>query len=1056
MEKIKVLKSNAIEFGFNINVFIDILTHFDELVPGINISSADAQANAEMLQSLVSDKQLFMFNAKDVFIIGQLLTTGYFAVDQTEEFNKLESGTTQVNTALVIPKIKKQDIVIDESIKVRIDKIAFGTHYNLPANKDIEIKKIANVPQYNFKIDQSTDGLKRLLKQSKQLYDMILVNDFVNRVAEKLPQQVKLPAVAELPIGIDNNFINISELNNYLSKTYMVAPAKSLCVFVEQLKSSGNIEILRELIYGKFSEISQFLYINNKRHLYKKQKIESIKSMYDSFNIFNRLYNIMIKSPKSYTTILEKIRINQIKTIDKLRSFISKDELTKITKLLEITIRPANDCTHNRDFRKFHAAKTKEEFYEQYDLLKNEYIKYDESGHVYRCKKCGDYLFCEHDIDFANAATVGLGIPSTIKEKLAEKYRDTSINDINGTIFCKYCNSKLYRMQNDEIIDGSIFNALSHARSLDSNNSNELPVVKNETFMSIKRVLGDFIFKYEFSQASLIRNIQKIILIHVLTVLTNMKIGFTDDNFEVYAQMIGTIYAYVYMYDLYSKDKNIVLRNQNGNDKMNVNQYAKYFADKVLNQYNRILSDPKRLEIMITNAYVTLKSEMRASVDEITETDHILGIMSDPFYKYLYHLFSIERCAEGKPILNIADAFNHIVKVQKPTVFNFYHDAYSPKSPIWKQEKYRGIAESYDLLMNMSSPYNYFQVPIGSESKLYNFYGYEQKEYDPSIADKMRKLIQADIYNFRRAMYLDNGVKQIPREVFMAAPACYVYDSKLNPYRWEPLIEKGKLVDFVSDGVSLAKLKCDIALSNSIIAKLSPDKRNTIYGKATLTDNLVKYEKSKAKHRDIQFSIIKKINSGFNINQLKFIGQSSGITLIEFMKGNIALPINYEICALRLQYYINQLIKKYNFLRYNTNNTVNLHYFERANLLSKISTYNLSRFPEISMIKYNNNNLQDYYEELQEFLVNIIKLLIDTNDPICRLFIVDEISNILYIDKLYCKSDVSGVVGDMEIEDEDAAGNADQSLVIDVDKNDNDYVDLDNIDYEMDVDEIHD
>lgn len=1059
MEKIKVLKSNAIEFGFNINVFVDILIHFDELVPGISISSADAWANAEMLQSLISDKQLFNFNAKDIFIIRQLLTTGYFAVDQNEEFNREKSSIENINSALLVPKIKKeQQPKIDDTIKIRIDRITLGTHYNIPANKDIEVKNIVSVPEYNFRIDQSTDGLKRLLNQSKQLYEMKLIYDFIDRVAKKAPQKLQLPNIAELSNGISNNFINIGELNNYLLKSYLIKPAVSLCVFVEQLKSSGNIEILRELIYGKYDDISRFLYTDEKRKLYKKQKVENIKAMYDSFNMFNRLYNIMTLSPKSYTSILEKIKINQIKTIDRLRNFISKDEYNKISKLLEITIKPANDCTHNRDFRKFHAARTKDEFYEQYEALKNEYIKFDETNHVYRCKKCSDFLFCEHDIDFANAATNGMGIPSSIKEKLSEKYRDTTINDPNGTIFCKYCNSKLYRMQNDEIIDGSIFNALSHARSLDSNNTTELPIAKNETFMAIKRVLGDFIFKYEFNQGSLIRNIQKIILIHVLTNLANMKITATDDNFEIYAQMIGSIYAYVYMYDLYAKDKNIILRNQDTNNKLNVNQYAKFFADKISHQYNKIISDNKRLEVMVTNAYITMKSEMRSFVDEITETDHVMAILCNPYYKYLYYLFSIERSAEGKPKLNEVEAFPHIVKVQKPTLFNFWHGSYAPKSAIWKQEGYKILAESYDLLLNMSSPYNYFQIPIKYETALYPFYGYEKKEYDPLISDKMRKFNKMDIYNIRRTTYLDMGVDQKPREIFRAVPACYVYDNSLKPYKWEPLIEKGKLVDFASGDVLISKLKCDQTISDSLINKLSPDKCNTVYGKATMINDLVTYDKSKSKQRDIQFSIIKKLNSGFNINQLKFIGQSSGVTSIEFMKGNVAIPVQYEICSMRLKYYIYYLIKKYNFLRYNTNHTDNLGYFERTNLLHKISTYNESKFPDIDTDSFNNykyNSMQDLYEESQEYLVKVIKTLLDSNDQVIRLFIIDEISNILYIDKLYCKGN-DNAIGDMSTEDDDAVGNADQAQVIDIDKNDDDYIDVDNIDYDMDEDEIHD
>ena len=1064
MQKIKVLKSEStIVYNFNPNVYADSLKHLSNYVDIEPISDIDAWSNTEILQSYIRDKQLFSFDAKDIFIIRQLLMTGYFRIDQTDEFKAEVDEGTIVMKQMRNEKSLNEKPSSDSAINIRIDKIVIGTNYNIPANKDIEIKKITNSQYYDFKIDQSNEGIKRMLAKSEQLYNILLIVQFLSGSSHTIKNNINdalRPEIATKMLSITTNpFVNLTELNKYLSSTFSAKSSELLDVFIGQLHFSSNKDIIRELVYNKTNSTS--IYLNEIRKLYKQRKEENVRRVYESLNMFNRLYNIMLKSPKSYETIINKIKANNILTIEKLKHFISKDEYTKLSKLIEITIEPPNNCTHNRDFRKFYSTRNKDEYFDEYNSLKNEYIKHSEAEHIYRCKKCNGYLFCEHDLEFAESASGSLVVPSLIKEKIAEKFRDTSINDAYGTIFCKYCNGKLYRIQNDEIIDGSIFNALSHARELDNNNTTELPVAKNETYIAIKRVVGDFIFKYDFNAVTLVKNIQKIILTHVLSTLGSMKYSVGDDNFEPYAQLLGAIYAYIYMYDLYVKDKNIVMRNNESTQKLNINQYAKTFAEKILQQYSNVITDPKRLESMITNAYVVMKSEMRVHIDEVTEKDHVFAIIGNPYYKFLSYLYSIERIAEAKSELNEADAFVQIVKSQKPTIFNFLVGAYSPKSSIWKNELYKPFADSYELILDFNNPSNYFQIRFQHQSSLFDFEGFEQKEFDSTLSDKMFANSKANKYQIRRQLYLDVAYDAKPREIFKATPilySFYIADGKLVPYKWEPLIEKGKIKDFISDKVLLSKLKYDEKLSQNIMNMLSPDKRNKPLGKLTQDEAKVEKKNTTIKQRDIQFSVIKKVNQSFNINQLKFIGQSTGITIGEFMKGNVLIPTQYEICCLRIQYYVNYIIRRYNNLRYNTNSTENLHYFERTKLISKIDTYKESKFPDINIadiINYKYINLQDLYERYQEYLVDVIKLLLSTNDPIMRLFIVDEISKILEIDKLYCTSDSIGA-GDMEADDDDAVGNGDQAQEIEIDENGDDFVDTDNIDYEMDEDEIHD
>jgi len=1069
MQKIKVLVNESnIVYSFNPNVYVDSLRHVNEFAEVELLNTVDAWASTDILQSYIRDKQMFDQTAKDIFLIRQLLMTGYFRIDQEQEEEEVKEQNVEQSMKL-IDKVttKNKDEPVADLIRIRIDKVAIGTRFNIPANKDIEAKKITNQPYYNFSIDQSQVGLKRLLAKSEKLYNILLIKDYfpisdfktANKLKTVVYPEIVFKALNETP----NPFINLGDINKYLGKAYFTKSSELLDVFIDQLRTSSNLQIIRELVYGKFDRISDFIYNSEKQKSYNKRKDNNAKNVYESLNMFNRLYNTILKSPKSYEAIIDKIKANNIFTIEKLKHFLSKDEYAKVSKLVEVTIEPPNDCVHHSAFRKFYSSRNKEDYFSQYESLKNEYIKHIEADHVYRCKKCDGYLFCEHDMEFANAATVGLGLPSTVKEKLAEKYRDTSINDVHGTIFCKYCNGKLYRIQNDEIIDGSIFNALSHARSLDENNTTELPIAKNETYSAIKRVVSDFIFRYEYNASTLVKNIQKIILIHVLTGLGNMKLNAGDDNFEPYAQLLGAIYAYIYMYDLYARDKNISMRNvdEKAGQKLNINQYAKTFAEKILQQYNYVITDAKRLESMITNAYLIMKNEMRAYVDEITEVDHVLQIIDEPYYRFLHELFSIERMAEGKPELNEADSFVHIVKVQKPTLLNFLDGAYSPKSGLWKQELYKQFAEIYELLLDFASPYNYYQIQFDHQSSLFNYNGFVQKEFDPALRDKMFGLSKANNYALRRQQYLNCEFSPVPRSVFMAVPACYnfeIIDGKLQQYKWEPVLDKGKITDFISDKISLLKLKCDDALSQKVLNILAPDKRNTVIGKIKHKKESAKVVKESTKTRDIQFSVIKKINQGFNINQIKYIGQSTGVSMVEFMKGNVALPIPYELCCSRVNYYINRIIKKYNHLKYNPNSADNLHYFERANMITKVNNYTEDKFPDIGIDAINNydsSNLQDLYEQYQEYIIDLIKKLLGTNDPIIRLFIVDEITKMLEIDKLYCIGDItnaSNVVAD----DDDAVGNGDQAQEIDVDENDDDFVDVDNIDYEMDEDEIHD
>jgi hypothetical protein len=1043
MEKIEILKTQNISTGFNINVYANMIEGLD-----LDIDPTNIWINAEQILHDIKEEQLFDEDSKDIFLVRQLLSTHYFAIDQEdEEGDKVSAAPFAISARNI--KVGK-----DDSIKIRIEKITLGSRYNIPANVDISISKITNTPNYNFQIDQSNAGLKKLLRKSRQLNT---IKSFAKDVRQPVIRNGKSASIIVPTITNNNNpFSNLTEVNKFLKKIYGAVSSNDVDIFIEQLKSAGIIEILRELITGKVEKISKFLTSDIIRRDMNKLSAMVLDQYNDRHNQFNRLVNIMRKSAKSYTGILNLIAAKNIRTVDTLLPQLSKEDKSKISKLLEVKINVQNNCSHIESFRKFYLARKKDEFFDELEGLKH-YIKYDNIMHIFRCKKCDDFLYCDHNIDFANAANEYMQLKSETKEKIAEKYKDNMAIDLEGTIYCKYCGEKLYRQQNDEIMDGKAFNALVHARSMEMDNNSELPILKNESFGAIRRVLDDFIFKYDFNKFSLIKSIQSIILDHISKLLIKLKITINDENFNMYTQMLTTVFTYIYMFDVYSKDPKIFLRDsREARDKLNINKYASMFGDKIMAQFKRIVNEPKRLQSYIESAYLALKYEMRTEIDVITEQDIAFYIISNPVFRMLYWFYNIEKSTDRKHI-NEIEAYRGIVLTPKPTITNFWNNAYAPTSSFWKRPGYDLMASVYHVNLDYSNPCNYIHRVTPNMQFPDDLYGYERQEFDPTLSDILRKYDINRNRIFRRINYWNNILIEskdpyLPKLV----PISFIYDMEGKQYNWKPVFnDKHIVVDYESDKTLLSKLSARKDLKDDEIAKklftVSPLK--VLY-------NPLKYQKivipkSAVKHIETQFNFIKNINSNFNINQVKFIGQSEGILQNEFMKGNVAVPVQYNVCINRLNYYIYYFISKYNNLKYYPGSIKNLHYFESTNTLSSIQKYTPDVFPDINegiLKTFNTDEPQIYYEFLQTYFIEMIITLYNAKDRVINRFLIDIVTEILNMDKLYCKSD-SVVIEGVEIGDEDVIGNNDNA--VEVNEDDEGFVDQDAIDYDQDPDEIH-
>ncbi len=125
-------------------------------------------------------------------------------------------------------------------------------------------------------------------------------------------------------------------------------------------------------------------------------------------------------------------------------------------------------------------------------------------------------------------------------------------------------------------------------------------------------------------------------------------------------------------------------------------------------------------------------------------------------------------------------------------------------------------------------------------------------------------------------------------------------------------------------------------------------------------------------------------------------------------------------------------------------------------MLTSIDKYTPERFPDIHAEKVSNPNIEDakeLYEFLQQYMVDSIGILYNAKDKIINLFLIDIVTEILNMDKLYCKSDIT-VIDDIEVGDEDAIGNNDFKDTVGED--DEGFIDQDAIDYDQDPDEIPD
>lgn len=1018
MEEITILKSNNSTVSFNKEVFSELLELF-------GIDKFYSNLNAEIIFDDIRKDQNFIPENGKVFLLRQLLLTGYFGI---KNFIDDEDQKTEKNSEL----------------KIRVDKIIPGDGYNYPANVDVFIKEIINNKGYNFNIpsDYTVENLKQLLEHSVLLHKIESTN--LHKLLPKLNHvKSKTFIKGSNYLPKNNTLDNLLVIENYFKQNYSIQISDNINAFLKQLYDFGLMDIVPYLLNSDNYSIERYL-SDSQYVIYRKifNKLTKEK-YYDKFYRFNYILNIIDQKPDVYQNIISTIKKYNIDNFVSLKNYLPQNEFKKLEKLIEKKASEkssVNICGHTKLVDEFYKLQTKEEMLKFVNSHEKDLILQD---NIYLCKTCGNFVFCQHDIDFKG---------KHIQDKdLIDKYRDTTIISNNLSVYCKYCGGFIIQDETDEFMNKGNFGEIISAMNNYYNNNDEMYQIKRELYSSVRIILGDFVFDYEFEVSIVIKNIINQIVGYVDGLLKKLKISSTDSYFVTYVRMLGSIYGYFYLYKVYLGDKKVNLKEFNKNEaKIDINKFANYFSKKIYVQFKSIINDEARLKNIISDAYLKMKTKISHDVDRITEYDIVNIIISNYLYEFLYKLLKFERIAENSSnIPNTVEAFHTIVKVNNPNELNFWLNSYKPtKSPIWKDDGYKIYRDLWEYLFDFSSPKNYLNMELQNLA-VPDFEGYVKNKFDPSIMESLTKLGLEAKNEFWMQKVMNYHNYNRVNGTYGIVPANYFYiDGKFINWEYEiestDKIGKKKLIGLKHDKLKFDSIKPDYNFTPSAIK--FADKGHNYKRKTTKNNEVTKDIKF-----NINYSVLSKIVPKLNVNQIKFLGRSEGVLFKEFIKGNII--DNFTASIVRLHGYINKMIINYNILRFSINDKRNLVYFQEAKKVDQIEKYYGFEFPEINedLFKEIKIELSEYcYNLQQKYFISMVEKIFVVNDPILNTFLINNLTNITNTDKLYCISNYTNA-GDFGVADQDNEPDGE----IDVNKNDDDFINENYIDYEQDDDEIN-
>lgn len=1037
--EIKINKTEVRDVGFNYIVFMNELELMDRDLDKIQLEYA-----AGLVSNYIKFYGLFNMKSDDTNLKIQLLTTEYVGIYDIDKEVLIKKSDT-----------KKQ------LIKFSLPIISVGIVRNYPKNTDLVVEKLTNT-RYNFK---NLTNIKSTLLQAKHLFHILSTYVYKNNLAIHPTITAKsTKTINFIGKNIENPFAIKSEIaqqiKNYFDKRYISIDFNNVDIFIQTLKDAGLLSILlyvngdvakvNKILKQKEYEIQADLYYDATKRKYYRNK-----------NSFNRLYIMLKAESSSYKSILSKIEKYAVNNIEELKLVITEKEFKTIVKLIEVKVQPTNECTHNNDFIRFYRLiemnykGVKEDLQEELTKLKD-YISI--KNYIASCTKCGQFLFCQHNIDF-------LAVDYKTKMELITKY-SSEVVDMKVS-FCKYCGQKIYKDETEEIMTADRFNAILHARSMHLQKTNEFPVIMSNIYSTVRRVIGMFKYKYDINVNVIAKDIQNIITSYVTNRVHRLKVTIEDENFDIIVQKYAFIYAVIYMMDIFVRDSKVTIDAVRKKDKV---QYANYFGKLIYEKYRKVIVDNRELTTDMSTAYIDLNPEIRTELIYNTGKQNIIEIIQDQLYGFIYLMFNLEKLLSANIRFSAVDAFKYIVKLPNPTIETFLQDVYDPtKSASVQKSKATIYKKSYEYILDFANPKNYLNrfYILKNIVDVIEFPNHKRHEFDGSLAAELQKYNDISSQYVIKCRYLNSfkGIANMP-SIFISNIVGEFITVNGDFAIWKPEFGKSNrdIKDYYYEEKESSK---KVKLSESAkldIKKILDIRQKDIKApkfKTQKTVNLnvkIKDQEYKYSFNKGIFNSIIKVFNNIDMNIFKYIGRSSDVYYFEFVKGNINPELDLYISVYRLNYYIMYLINSYNSLRFRHTDRSNLIYFETDKLKSKLGQYKLEDFPDIESGNFiktfvsisQNWKHEDIYNYEQEYFINTFLKLSAKNDDLIDNFIDIIINKIINIDRLYTKYDPKLVSVDGKEYNEDQEVEQLFHDKDEIDEDAEDFVDTEEVDYEQD------
>lgn len=1035
--EIKINKTEVRDVGFNYIVFMNELELIDR-----DLDKIQLEYLAGIVSNYIKFYGLFNMKSDDTNQKIQLLTTEYV-------------GIYDVDKEILVKKSESKKQLIKFSLPV----ISVGVIRNYPKNTDLVVDKLYNT-RYNFR---NLENIKKTLSQAKHLFHILATFDYMNTLTihpmltAKSTKTINFVGEnTQVPFSIKSE--NAQQIKNYFDKRYINIDFNNVDIFIQTLKDAGLLSILHH-INGDSAKINKIL----KQKEYEIQAelyYDAIKrKYYKNKNSFNRLYIMLKAESSSYKSILSKIEKYSVNNIEELKLVITDKEFNTIVKLIEVKVQPTNECAHNNEFIRFYRLiemnyrGVREDLDEELTKLKD-YISI--KNHIASCTKCGQFLFCQHNIDF-------LAADYKTKMELVTKYSGEVVD--MKVSFCKYCGQKIYKDETEEIMTADRFNAILHARAMHLQKTTEFPVIMSNIYSTVRRVIGMFKYKYDINVNVIAKDIQNIITTYVTNRVHRLKVTVEDENFDIIVQKYAFIYAVIYMMDIFVKDGKVTLDAVRKKDKV---QYANYFGKLIYEKYRKVIVDNRELTTDMSTAYIDLNPEIRTELIYNTGKQNVIEILQDQIYDFIYLMFNLEKMLSANVRFSAIDAYKFIVKLPNPTLETYLQDVYDPtKSASVQKSKAEIYKKSYEYIIDFNSPKNYLNrfYILKNIVDIIEFPNHKRHEFDGSLAAELQKYNDWSRQYVLKCKYLNlfKGIANMP-SIFISNIVGEFISENGNFAIWKPEFgktkrdikdyyyeENGKKVKLSESAKLDIKKILDIRQKDIKAPKFKTQK--TVNLNVKIKDQEYKYTFNKG-----IFNSIVKVFNNIDMNIFKYMGRSSDVFYFEFVKGNISPELDLYIGVYRLNYYIMFLINNYNSLRFRHTDRSNLIYFETDKLKSKIGQYKLEDFPDIesgNFIKTFNSisqnwNKEDIYNYEQEYFINTMLKLSAKKDDLIDNFLDLTINKIINIDRLYTKYDPKSVSVDSQNYENDQEVEQLFHDKEDIDEDAEDYVDPDEVDFEQD------